>query len=672
MRLLGTRRANLRRHSRLGFGPGLGIVAILTGAAGLAAGTSASAAFQAPTYNSTIGGPGSAFVYPFGMAWDPTTFTQGATEYDGTLLVDDYNNYDIKRFAADGTWLATYGSKGTGPGQFWEQPSGIAVDPTNGDFVVAFAFDGYGYMEFTQGGTWIRTVTVPDQAAWYAPFIAISPITEDVYLVQSTGLAKTAPNVVYMFDSSGNALGEFGTNDSTTNTAKSCAAGQFGLIRGIDLDASGNVYVNDVSNHCIQEFTGNGTFITYFGTKAQLSANTRGIGIDRANNVLYVADSAKQWIEAFSIAPGSNFGHYDGTIGTPGSTVGNSCGGGGELDGPRDAVAGPDGTVYVSDYTCWTVDTYNPLSASGDPGAFVASFSGPPPPDGLFNMPVGVAVSPLDGTVYVTDSFNQRIEEFDGLETAGTASGTFVQTWGSRLPVLSAPFALDYPRGVAIDPNNGNVWISDTRSGYVKEYTVSGVSEATATVTFDTDFGGQGVPPWYLFYSDGISIGPDGTLYVPDSGYGYFDVITQTGTVEAQFPCGILKGQPSVFNGCPTATFDPANGYIYAASINQGVVDVLNPANPLDPLVTTIGSGTLGEPFGVALSGSTLYVTDLTKNRVSEFSIGTGGAGTYLGSFGSKGTGNGDLSRPLGVATDSAGDIYVVDYGNNRVEVFTP
>lgn len=673
MRLLGTPRAKLRRHSRFGFVPVLGIVAVLSGASGLAAATSASAAFQAPAYNSTIGGPGSAFVYPFGMAWDPTTFTQGSTEYDGTLLVDDYNNYDIKRFASDGTWLATYSSKGSGPGQFSEQPSGIAVDPINGDFVVAFAFDGYGYMEFTQTGSWIRTVIVPDEAAWYSPFIAINA-SGDVYLVQSTGLAKSAPNVVFMFDSNGNSLGQFGTNNTGGNTVKNCAAGQFGLIRGIDVDSEGNVYVNDVSNHCIQEFTSVGTFITYFGNKSELSANTRGIGIDRANNVLYVADAAKQYVEAFDIVPGApgTDDTYQGTLGTPGSSVGNACGGGGELDGPRDAVAGPDGTVYVSDYTCWTVDTYDPLFASSDPGAYMTSFTGPPPPDGLFNMPVGVAVSPLDGTVYVTDSFNQRIEEFDGLETAGTTSGTFVQTWGSRLPVLSAPWALDYPRGVAIDPNNGNVWVSDTRSGYVKEYTVSGVTQGTVTVSFDTDFGGQGVSPWYLFYSDGISVGPDGTLFVPDSGFGYFDVISQSGTVESQFPCGDLKGQPSVFNGCTTAVFDPANGYVYAASINQGVVDVINPANPLDPLVTTIGSGTLGEPFGVALTGSTLYVTDSTKNRVSEFSIGSGGTGTYLGSFGAKGTANGDLSRPLGIALDAAGNIYVVDYGNNRVEVFTP
>ena len=678
MRLLGTRRANHRPNSRFGFGPLLGIVAVMAGASGLTAGTSASAAFQAPAYDMTIGGPGTAFVYPFGEAWDPTTFTQGSNVYDGTLLVDDYNNYDIKRFAADGAWLATYSSKGKGQGQFSEQPSGVAVDPTNGDFVVAFAFDGYGYMEFTQSGQWIRTVNI-GQPAWYAPFIAINA-QGDVFLVQSTGLAKGAPNVVFVFDPNGNLLGQFGTNDSGSNTVKACEAGQFGVIRGIDLDAAGDIYINDVSNHCIQEFSVtigassvSATQLAYFGNKTELSANTRGIGIDRANDLLYVANSTKEYVEAFSIAPGT-FGTYEGYIGTPGSSVGNACGGGGEVDGPRDAVAGPDGTVYVSDYTCDSVDAYSPTATPPleTGGTFLRQIPDPvvPPPAGGFNMPVGVAVSPLDGTVYVDDSFNQRVQEFDGPLTSGETAGTFIQMWGSRITDLSAPFALDYPRGIAIDPNNGNVWVDDTRSGYVKEYTVSGLTPGTATVTFDQDFGGIGNPPWYLFYSDGIDVGPDGTLYVPDSGYGYFDVISQTGTIEAQFPCGVLNGSgPAVYNGCTDAVYDPSNGYIYAASYNQDDVLVLTTSGTL---VTTIGTGILGQPFGVALSGSTLYVTDSTKNRVSEFSISAGGSGTHLGDFGVKGTKAGDFSRPLGIAVDSAGDIYVVDFGNNRVEVFTP
>ena len=104
-----------------------------------------------------------------------------------------------------------------------------------------------------------------------------------------------------------------------------------------------------------------GAFSTKAGlpTNEQTSTNTRGLTIDRANNVIYIADSAKQRVEAFSTA-----GKFLGIIGTPG----NDCSGGGQLDGPRDAAIGPDGTVYVSDYTCFTIDAFNSILASKNAG----------------------------------------------------------------------------------------------------------------------------------------------------------------------------------------------------------------------------------------------------------------------------------------------------------------
>ena len=100
--------------------------------------------------------------------------------------------------------MATYSSKGKKPGQFSEQPSEIAVNPTNGNFVVAFAFNGYGYAQFNNQGQFMFQVTNP--VAYYAPFIGISS-TGEVYLVQSTGLNKSAPNIVLMYNSSGVSMG---------------------------------------------------------------------------------------------------------------------------------------------------------------------------------------------------------------------------------------------------------------------------------------------------------------------------------------------------------------------------------------------------------------------------------------------------------------------------------
>ena len=53
----------------------------------------------------------------------------------GTLLVTDTGNHRIERFDADGKFLAAYGGRGAGDGQFAE-PAGIAVDK-GGNFYVA-------------------------------------------------------------------------------------------------------------------------------------------------------------------------------------------------------------------------------------------------------------------------------------------------------------------------------------------------------------------------------------------------------------------------------------------------------------------------------------------------------------------------------------------------------
>ena len=41
-------------------------------------------------------------------------------------------------------------------------------------------------------------------------------------------------------------------------------------------------------------------------------------------------------------------------------------------------------------------------------------------------------------------------------------------------------------------------------------------------------------------------------------------------------------------------------------------------------------------------------------------------------SFGSSGSGNGQLNRPAGIEVDFHGDIYVADRGNNRIQLFDP
>jgi tripartite motif-containing protein 71 len=620
----------------------------------------AAPSLTAPTFKLQIGQPGSAFVYPWGMAFDPAS---------GTILTTDYNNYQVRRFSTSGTPLAVYSNKAALNTQ---QPYSVVVDPTTDDFLVDYL---EGYLRYTSTGTLLDTVSASAEGAFYAPWMTVNPATSNVYVANSN--SATGHNFVLMYNGSDSFLGEFGT------TGTSCSLGEFGLIRGMDVDSAGNVYVNDVSNNCVQVFSSTGTFLRYFSTKAglpaknQTSGNTRGLTIDRANNMVYVTDAGKQNVAVFTTA-----GTFVGDIGKAGS----NCAGGGQLDGPRDTAIGTNGTVYESDYACFNIDAFNPLFASSKPGGFIGSIPNPvqPPPAGGLNQAVGVAVSPVDGTVYVSDTFNQRIQEFQGLN--GTTPGAFIQMWGSRQPTLPAYCAMDYPRGVAVD-SNGNLWVNDTRSGWIKEYAPAGngngplgcASPTNAKVSSVSEFGGEVAAgtcltcsPGKFFYARGIFVGgPSNDVYVPDSDLGRLQVLTQAGKEVAGFPvaCGVISRNPGAVQGCTGVTVNATTGTIYAVSVTEGLVDVFSPTGTL---LRQIGaSANMRSPFDDALSpdGSILYVTDTYNNRIDEFNPSTG---AFLGSWGSKGSTNGKFIQPQGIVVDGAGNIYVNDYGNDRIEVFAP
>ena len=62
--------------------------------------------------------------------------TDAAVASDGSFYVSDgYENSRVMKFAADGTFVLTWGTKGKGPAQF-DLPHGIALDAAGRVFVV--------------------------------------------------------------------------------------------------------------------------------------------------------------------------------------------------------------------------------------------------------------------------------------------------------------------------------------------------------------------------------------------------------------------------------------------------------------------------------------------------------------------------------------------------------
>ena len=184
--------------------------------------------------------------------------------------------------------------------------------------------DLQGYDRYTSTGTLVDSVSAAAYGALYAPWIALNPVSGTV--TSSNQPVSTSPATTRSYVQS-----ERPVPGNVRHHGRELQHREFGLIRGVDVDSSGNLYVDDVSNHCVQVFSPSGGFERYFSTKSglpsseQLSSNTRGLTIDRTNGLVYIADAAKQDVAVFTTT-----GTYKGVLGTPGT----DCAGGGQLDGP--------------------------------------------------------------------------------------------------------------------------------------------------------------------------------------------------------------------------------------------------------------------------------------------------------------------------------------------------
>lgn len=184
---------------------------------------------------------------------------------------------------------------------------------------------------------------------------------------------------------------------------------------------------------------------------------------------------------------------------TPERTIGVMGSSPGQFMAPRGLAVAADGSVYVADSRNNRIQH---LSKDGEIlntwGTFADATAGNAP-GGTFNEPWGVAVSP-DGSVYVADTWNHRVQKF-------TAAGEFVTMWG-YFGQGEAPDAFWGPRDVAVNAQ-GEVFVTDTGNKRVVVFDGNG--------KFITEFGSVGVELGFLDEPVGVALGKDGQVYVVDT-----------------------------------------------------------------------------------------------------------------------------------------------------------
>jgi sugar lactone lactonase YvrE len=96
--------------------------------------------------------------------------------------------------------------------------------------------------------------------------------------------------------------------------------------------------------------------------------------------------------------------------------------------------------------------------------------------------------------------------------------------------------------------------------------------------------------------------------------------------------------------------------------------------NQLGMIPRGVKEGDLGLPRGTAIDDADrIYVADVTGQGVQIYhalAIGDGQP-TFIGRFGEEGSGDGGFRLPNSVAVDGRSRVYVADWRNNRIQVWT-
>jgi len=230
------------------------------------------------------------------------------------------------------------------------------------------------------------------------------------------------------------------------------------------------------------------------------------------------------------------------------------------------------------------------------------------------------------------------------------------------------------PLGVAAD-RKGNVWVVDTENNRILRYDEEG--------KYLSQFGSTGTGNGQFMSPRGIAISPSGNIWVTDTGNARVQQFTSSGVYLQKFGVKAMEVQGQVSN---ETTFQEPYGITTAPGGKLWVSDTAGRRVGIfreDPgtegrfirdVYSTNANGVqipadIGSPVGLASdSQGNVWVVDTAYDRLQAYDSN----GKFLMQFGTEGVGNGQLKDPRNVTIAPSGHLLVSDSSNNRVQVYLP
>jgi len=612
-----------------------------------------------------------------------------------SVYVADTGNHSIRRVTTDFGVTTKY--SGVGSAGFRETPvanvqyntpSGIAVNSaglvyvadTNNNRIrtIAAGADNTGTVTTVVGTS---TAGYSDGGGWFnSPFGVATDWDGTVYVADTINnrIRKITPaGVVTSLAGSG-----AGTFADGTGTSAS-----FSQPRGVALGSDGTVYVADTTNNRIRRITFDG-IVTIVAGNAQGSTNGTGTSATlnapnaitvNSSDIMYVADTGNHRIRAITQArvvttfAGTTQGFQDG--------VGTNA----RFDTPRGIVADIYGNLYVADTNNHRIRR---ISSDGTVTTLAGSTAGYADATGTnaqFNFPTHLSIDTL-GTLYVADQTNNRVR------TIQTSTGVVSTLAGNGLAGFTSS-QFNSPFGITVERFR-NAYVADTSNHSIRKipnaYTLPVNDNVVTTLAGDgtaSFLDGNGIGARFN-YPTALVVDSFKNVYIADRDNHRIRKLSPTGDVTTFAG----SGSPGSADGTgisasfylPNSIVIDSLGNLYVADRYTYRIRQITPA----AVVTTYAGTTFGyldgqgtaarfsESFGIAIdSARNIYVADTNNHRIRKISstaLVTTLAGSGTAQF-ADGTGtSASFNLPYGVVVDLVGNVYVSDYGNQRIRKITP